>query len=135
MVDQLNCGARAFDYRPHLEAGGKLRAHHNSICPVEVEMVTSVTSVINWLGQAGNEEELVILYVSHFQGDSGVTQAEIKSAAAGVLDSLGIYTILDTQCSELAGLTIGDIKDRSPMSSGGYLMAVFGVEGGGGDCM
>lgn len=132
MVQQLECGARAFDYRPHLESSG-VRAQHTSFCPVSTPMTDSVTSVIDWLDT--NPNELVILYVSHFEWDSGFTDIQTKDAAAAVLTSLGVNTIRD--CSQLAGLTIGDIKSLPalPNNNGGYLLAIFGDVNGGGECM
>ena len=93
-------------------------------------MSTSVQSVITWL--TSNPTELVILYVSHFQGSG--EQTDISNGAADVLSSLNVDTIRNNECGQLAGLTIGQIKARSQLSSGGYLLAVFGEEGGGG-CM
>ena len=122
---QLTCGARALDYRPRLESDGTVSAHHGSLfCPVDVLMSTSVQNIINWL--AANPDELVILYVSHFEG-SGTLQQQ-KDASAAVLTSLGVDMIRENECaSELAGLTIGDVKARAQLSSGGYLLAVFEV--------
>jgi len=120
---QLTCGARALDYRPRL-VDGTVYAHHGTFCPVNVLMSTSVQNIINWL--AANPVELVILYVSHFEG-SGTVQ-EQKDASAAVLTSLGVDMIRENECaSELAGLTIGDVKARAQLSSGGYLLAVFEV--------
>ena len=121
---QLTCGARALDYRPRLESDGTVSAHHCTFCPVNVLMSTSVQNIINWL--AANPDELVILYVSHFEG-SGTVQ-ERKDASSAVLTSLGVDMIRENECaSELAGLTIGDVKARAQLSSGGYLLAVFEV--------
>ena len=120
---QLTCGARALDYRPRL-VDGTVYAHHGTFCPVNVLMSTSVQNVINWL--AANPDELVILYVSHFEG-SGTVQ-ERKDASAAVLTSLGVDMIRENECaSQLAGLTIGAVKARAQLSSGGFLLAVFEV--------
>lgn len=122
---QLTCGARALDYRPRLESDGTVSAHHGPLCPVDVPMSTSVQNIIDWL--AANPDELVILYVSHFEG-SGTLQQQ-KDASAAVLTSLGVDMIRENECaSQLAGLTIGDVKARAQLPSGGYLLAVFGVE-------
>ena len=122
---QLTCGARALDYRPRLKSDGNVYAHHGSLlCPVDVLMSTSVQNIINWL--VANPDELVILYVSHFEGSG--TEQQQKDASAAVLTSLGVDMIRENECaSELAGLTIGAVKARAQLPSGGYLLAVFEV--------
>ena len=137
MKDQLDCGARAFDYRPRQASSTDVvRAQHNSFCPVETPMATSVQSVIDWL--VSNPTELVILYVSHFQGYSDCDEECLKNAAEAVLDSKGVYTVrgIDNgECEGLAGLTIGQVKALSALGTGGHLFAVFGSAGGSNACM
>ena len=131
MKDQLDCGARAFDYRPRQASSTDVvRAQHNSFCPVETPMATSVQSVIDWL--VSNPTELVILYVSHFQGYSDCDEECLKNAAEAVLDSKGVYTVrgIDNgECEGLAGLTIGQVKALSALGTDGHLFAVFGSAG------
>ena len=124
IAEQLDCGARALDYRPRLDsASGTVFANHGVYCDVNVPMATSVQSVIDWLGR--NPGELVVMYLSHFLGTIDVGQQTVRDAAAAVLRLKGVSTIRDTKCGQLAGLTIGGVKERSALPNGGYLLAVY----------
>ncbi len=81
-MGQLNCGSRSFDYRPYLLENGTLVAHHGGVM-IPYPMRTSMQEVINWCHK--NPSELVIVYLSHFDGD--VDGCEADSIA--LMSSLG----------------------------------------------
>jgi hypothetical protein len=102
MVNQLNCGTRAFDYRPYLN-GDNLIAHHGDVL-VDKPMSDSVQSVLDWLSIVENQKELVILYVSHCDEGSSSNTVNCYTAARNVLATKSVYTI-DT-CTDLVDLTV-----------------------------
>jgi hypothetical protein len=93
---QLECGARAFDYRPYYK-DGILFAHHGDVI-VHKKMEDSLLEVIQWT--AMNPDDLVVFYVSDCEGDDGCTDA-----AVALLQKYNITTI--TSCSDLSGMTYG----------------------------
>ena len=130
MDEQLDCGTRAFDYRPYYD-GSSVTAHHGSAL-VNVLMSVSIGRVISWLNRPENSEELVILYVSHFDGDTGY-EAAAPGAAETVLLSLGLNSdqiIRENECtadntSPLYGMTVGSAKTLGQVSGGGSMLAIF----------
>jgi hypothetical protein len=86
-------------------------------------MSQSVQTVIDWLHL--NPTELVILYVSHFDGDGDPLASEVANSTENVLLALDVDTIREFQCSQLQDLTVGGAKERSVLTSGGHLLAVF----------
>ncbi len=124
LVNQLNCGARAFDYRPKLEKDKQIYAHHGGIT-IRVPMSESVKNIMAWANS--NPEDLVIIYVSHFDGD-GCEDEVVK-----LLTSLRVKMIRGTSTStcqqQLQGLTYGKAKAMSTLHDGpGSVLALF-------DCM
>ena len=118
LVGQLNCGARAFDYRPYYNKG-ELYAHHGGV-QIHKRMSESISEILDW-NEEYNTNDLVLLYLSHFDGDEGCQDATIQ-----LLQSSDIYTITD--CTALGSLTYTDAKSKSKLTNGGYLLAVV-------DCM
>lgn len=111
LVDQLNCGARSFDYRPQVVTNPKnssesvIFAHHGGIV-VHVPMATSLKDIIQW--SKANPSDLVVIYISHYEGDN--CQTEVQA----LLDSFHIYTIKD--CSVLKTLTYGQAMKNAQKS-------------------
>jgi hypothetical protein len=91
LVAQLDCGARAFDYRPYLD-GNILYAHHGPVV-VHKPMNETIHEVQQWA--AAHPSELVILYVTACDGDDGCLD---KSKA--LLAENKVNTVTD--CAELA---------------------------------
>lgn len=117
LVKQLDCGARSFDYRPFYD-GKAIFAHHGGV-KIYKPMETSVLEILAWSRQ--NPEDLIVLYISHFDGQDGAQAATID-----LLAKLKVHTITDQ--SSLKRLTYGAAKKLSTHISGGYLLAVI-------DCM
>lgn len=107
LVGQLTCGARAFDYRPYCSKDGII-AHHGS-AQVKKPMAESIKEIQSWLA---SREELVILYVSHFDGEAGC-EGSVKT----LLTDAGVVFIDD--CTLLSGLTVSDLYAK------GKLVAIF----------
>jgi hypothetical protein len=117
LVGQLDCGTRAFDYRPYYK-DGELYAHHGPVV-IYKTMRESIREIQTWNSQ--NPNELVILYLSHFDGDDGC-----KDAAIAFLASMNVSTVVD--CNDLSSLTVGEAKYKSSLPNGGYLFSIS-------DCM
>lgn len=121
LINQLNCGARAFDYRPKLEKDKQIYAHHGGIT-IRVAMSDSVKNISSWANSHPND--LVILYLSHFDGD-GCEEEVVK-----LLQSMRIKMIRQTSTStcqqQLQGLTYGKAKAMSQLHDGeGSVLAIF----------
>ena len=114
LAAQLDCGARAFDYRPYSK-DGHLFAHHGGIV-VHKPMDESLVEIADWCG--ANSEDLVILAVSACDGD-----ADCYSASLELVRSHGIQII--TECSDLQSLTYESARSLARMDNGGSLLAVF----------
>lgn len=115
LIDQLNCGARAFDYRPSLGKEGTLFPHHGPVT-IHFPMKTSMKEVIRWT--ASHPNELVVVYLSHFDGDG------CSEAVGQLLEELQVPMVSD--CAALS-LPYAEVLKLSQMHTG-HLLAVF-------DCM
>ena len=111
---QLNCGARAFDYRPYYE-DGVLYAHHGTFV-VKKPMVDVLNEVVYWCN--AHPSELVIFDVNSCDGDVGCYDASIS-----LVQSLGLYSVTD--CSILDSLTFAGAKSDGLLPNGGSLVIVF----------
>jgi len=107
LVKQLDCGARAFDYRPYLLSDGQVIAHHGSKL-IKKSLAASLNELQEYLL---GKTELVVLYLSHFDGETKTCKSdpkenceESREATLQVLKSFGIPFIQD--CNELSGLTV-----------------------------
>lgn len=113
LIDQLNCGARSFDYRPILK-DSTLYAHHGGIV-IYVPMESSLQDIIGW--SEAHPSDLIILYISHYEGD-GCQEEAVK-----LLQKYSVYTVQD--CNQLKNLTYGDALNLSMLVNGGHLLALF----------
>jgi hypothetical protein len=114
---QLDCGARAFDVRPKLD-GSKLVMHHGGIT-VDTPVTDAVREVINWASI--HPTELVILYVSHYDGDG------CEAAALKALADIGITVLTNgTGCTAVAQMTVGQAITAGKLANGGSVLAVNG---------
>eukprot|EP01039_Chlorochromonas_danica_P003989 gene3989-4364_t len=119
LVDQLNCGARAFDYRPVLGKDNVIYAQHGGVT-IHKPMKSSLLEIIQWT--LAHPTELVLLYLSHWDNDNGVTQEAVQA----LLTDLHVPSV--TNCADLSMnySTALSLSRRSTL--GGHLLAVF-------DCM
>ncbi len=119
LLQQLWCGARAFDYRPFCK-GGEVFAHHGGIL-VNKNLQDSVADVRSWLKQV--PQALVLFYISHFAGDGNC-----GTTVNDWLHGLGVYTL---QCEEVGKISVAEVYKRglrTDLGQGGSLVAIT-------DCM
>lgn len=114
LVPQLDCGVRAFDYRPTLSKNGTLFAHHGGIV-IHVPMASSVKDILRWANS--HPDDLVIIYLSHWDGDG------CQEAVTELLNSYSVYTV--SNCVDLQTLTYGQAKKKAALKLGGYVMAAY----------
>lgn len=117
LVQQLDCGARAFDYRPSAK-DGEVYAHHGGIT-IHVTMKESLRGILQWC--TAHPDELVILYLSHFDGDG------CEDQVADILQQYHVQSVRG-DCSPLASWSYDQAKQHAKLTAGGSLLAVF-------DCM
>ena len=114
----LNCGARAFDWRPSLQADGSLVMHHGSIT-VKYDMSKAIDEMITWAGNNKNgASDLILLGVTDCEGASNgttCTEAVNKVLAAR---NISIVTATDLATMTVAGLTM-----HGRLSNGGAMLA------------
>ena len=112
---QAQCGARAFDLRPHVNADGTVVLHHGPVV-VQKALKDAVQELVEFANR--NPNELVLLYVSHCDGDG--CMARTRQA----LGSIGVPTCTDGH--QLYGATYGSTKAMGRLSGGGAVLAIFG---------
>jgi hypothetical protein len=118
LAGQLECGARAFDYRPYYE-DGVVFAHHGGVV-IRTPMQQSLDEVVSW-GSTHPSGELVVLFLTACDGDDGC-----RDAAIALTESSGVKVITD--CADLTSLTYEAALDMSALATGGNVLAVY-------DCM
>lgn len=126
VYQQLDDGARALDLRPKLLVNSTIIFQHGSNIPVSLEQV--VSEVVQWCGEKGNEDELVLLLPSNFQyehSSSSSANLTMPSAMRTVYEKLGVTYL---HCNAVYGLTMGQVKELSLLASGGYLLALDGQD-------
>ena len=116
LVSQLDCGARAFDYRPFCE-GGEIFAHHGAV-KIDRLLRDSIEDIRGWL--AANTDQMVLLYLSHFDGDANCEQTTQE-----LVQSMGIFPIA---CADVSSITVSQAFGKGAQLVGGSIVAVI-------DCM
>lgn len=112
----LDCGARAFDWRPSLK-DGSLVMHHGGVT-VDHPMKDAMLEIINWAATKGTAvEDLVVIGVTDCDGG-----APCDLAVQSLLNSLNITFITD--CSKLKGLTVAEASKMGKMTMGGSILAI-----------
>lgn len=114
LVEQLNCGARSFDYRP-LAHEGNLFAHHGNF-KILKPMKESMMEIMRWCDS--NPDDLVLVYLSHYEGDDNCKDLSIE-----LMKSLNIMTV--SNCDDLSTLSYKKAYVQSRLRGGGHLMALF----------
>ena len=113
---ELNCGARGFDWRPTLQAGGKVVMHHGSVT-IDYPMEDAIDEIIDWCANNTQPEDLVVL---------GVTDCSGSGCAAAVQKLLASRSIKwVTDCTDLKGLTVAAARAKYELPGGGFMMAIF----------
>ena len=120
LVGQLDCGSRAFDYRPYLSRDGVLLAHHGPVV-IHKPMQESLKEISSWLSAPENLEEMVIMYITDCDG---IDAYECIEETMDLLNSNDVYYI--DNCEDVDGLTYGDAKNLGRLKTGGSLLSVIG---------
>ena len=100
---QLNCGARSFDYRPYCDKNNVI-AHHGDI-KIKKFMNESIIEIQTWLS---NSNDIVVLYLSHYDGDN-----DCQNITERLLQSLNVLSI--TNCDDLQYLTLQDVFEKGKL--------------------
>ena len=117
-IGLLNCGARAFDWRP-LSKDGKLMMHHGSQ-EVDYPMILSLRAMEAWSAHSGrNESDLVVLGITDCNGFN------CTAMAMQLLDHRNITYIHPDQCGELEGMTVSQAFEKARLPNGGAILAIF----------
>lgn len=93
LVSQLDCGSRSFDYRPQCKRD-TIYGHHGGVT-IYKPMEESLQEILKWT--SANPSDLVILYISHPDGDGCYEQVQ------QLLSKYGVYQLSD--CSRIDSLT------------------------------
>lgn len=113
----LDCGARAFDFRPGPKdaSTGQIYLHHGPI-KVQKEAGSILDEVVDWAGRHANgARDLVVLGVTEVGG----LQADIEAML--VSRHIKYYT----NCASLRGLTAERATEAAKLPGGGSVMAIF----------
>lgn len=107
---ELNCGARAFDWRPAM-SDGTVKAHHGDVT-IDHPMAGSLDEMVAWCAANGTDpSELVVLGITDCNGDG------CAAAVKTLLSARNITYITD--CSELSSLTVGEAFKKAKLPNGG----------------
>jgi hypothetical protein len=115
ITDQLNCGARALDLRPHVNKKGELIFHHDVI-EVHVPFSQVMQEIVTWSGSHTGDDDLVLAMMSHCDGSNCMDLTTKALAAAGV-------PVAD--CGQVSSMTLGSALSYSKLANGGHVLAVF----------
>lgn len=124
--DLLECGGRAFDWRPKLTKDNKLIAHHGDV-NIDHDFKDSIAEFTSFLSD--NPDEFAVLTVWDCETESGAAStcdAEVSSQ----LSDLKLIPV--TSCDDLLHITVGEAKKLGQLETGGSLLVVTGAEGPGG---
>lgn len=116
----MDCGARAFDWRPSLTSEGSLIMHHGGI-KVKHAMSDALDDMVNWAAKNPEVANLVFLMITDCEGSAkGISCTD---AVKTELTSHNITYITD--CSSLKGMTVTDAHHYAVLPRGGAILAVF----------
>ena len=115
----LNCGARAFDWRPLLQADGSIIMHHGSIL-IDHPMNDVMEELLNWVGTHKNgASDLVILGITRCSNSIGKN----TKCVAAVETLLTNYNISVVTVKELITMTASDATAHGKQQNGGSVIA------------
>lgn len=114
---QLNCGARAFDWRPKMNDHGHLVMHHGNV-EVPHNMTQAVEELVAWAGDHPSGEDIILLAVTDCEGEHCYHKTQQVLADAGVPTQI-------TDCSRMQGMTLRDALNMSALPNGGHILPVY----------
>ena len=112
----LDCGARSFDWRPSYD-GDTLTMHHGDIS-IDYAMSDALQEMISWAGARAAVEDIIVLVVSHLDGDG------CDAAVRTLLKNVNILYV--ESCDELATMTVAAAAEAAALPTGGSVLAVSG---------
>ncbi|CAE7802806.1 unnamed protein product [Symbiodinium necroappetens] len=113
-TEQLNCGARAFDMRPHVTDEGKVVFHHGDV-EIMQDAETAVAEIVQWAQQHPALEDFVLIY------NWDCTGASCSTKVAELLAKYGLATMAN--CSQL-NLTLSAAASMASLPHGGHVLVV-----------
>jgi len=113
---QLDCGARAFDWRPALSKSGELIMHHGDVL-INHPMEGAVSEMVAWANANQAPEDLVVLFIWDCTGGDAC-----NDKVTAVLKQQGVPQM--TSAAALKGYTLGDAIAQSKLAGGGHLLAI-----------
>ncbi|CAJ1329344.1 unnamed protein product [Effrenium voratum] len=112
---QLNCGARALDFRGHVSASGHLMFHHGDV-EVTRDAAAAVGEIVHWAAQHPAVEDLVLLYSWDCTGDG------CDQKMAEVFAKENITVISD--CQQLGRLSLEEAARLARLPGGGQVLVI-----------
>lgn len=126
MGEQLDCGARAFDWRPRKE-NGTLVFHHGSVT-VPHAHVSALEEVVTWANNNVDaehpEHSLVLINAWDCVGEGGCNYDMLAD-----FDKLGVPILTNDRCDELWNMTVGAALEAGRLAGGGSVLAHNGCAG------
>jgi len=125
--EQLNCGARAFDYRPYVnsnETSSKVVAHHGGVV-IPYEMSQTLDEILSFQQQQQEQkqkQDLVLIYVNKIEGNN-CQNGNCEQAVLDVLNAKQIAYIGPDQCDMYVTLSYQDALSMTKGSNG--VLAVY----------
>lgn len=120
VTSQLNCGIRAFDWRPSL-TGDTLGFAHGPVF-VNHSMESAAAEVVAWADAHASEAEdaLVLLIVADCNGQACWDAASAAFGAVGLPVLSG-----DAGCATASNLTLGAAMTAAALPGGGHALALM----------
>ena len=115
-TSQLDCGARAFDMRPHVTKKGDLVFHHGDV-EVSQDAEKSIAEIVQWAHLHPSLEDFVLIY------NWDCTGMNCSDRFEGLLGKYNLRTLTD--CSKL-NQTLSTAASMAKLPQGGHVLVVSG---------
>lgn len=129
MARLLGCGARAFDWRPALDAHtGGLHMHHGGVS-IPKSMGEALDEMVEWAARSSSPrvtaaesaaDAFIVLAITDCDGGDACV-AEAKR----LLGQRNISYVTSDACDELRGVTVAEAVERAALPGGGAVLALF----------
>lgn len=117
----LNCGARAFDWRPFLQPDGTIYAYHGDIT-IKHAMEKSLDEMIGWAN--ANQNGAFDLVIIGIDGTKGVDDNN-RTCLTAVQELLVKKNISIVTPTAMKKMTAQDVVNKGKLSGGGSIVACF----------
>lgn len=117
ITKQLNCGARAIDWRSRVDesTGGIVEGTHATMS-VKHKLSDSLAEIVAWANAHPDDEDLVVFSVARCLGWSNCTDLTRRA-----VQQAGLAIV---PCQTLASLTMGQALDTGRLPGGGHALAI-----------